>query len=264
MTNFHLIARGGVELAGPPEYARADQDDAWALFKAVSEASVTSTNSAHDMVDHLVSKSTQGLIGASWVETELRNHFTQLVRKFRTAWAAHARSLAGTTDPTPPTLLKEPDRLPEHLVPGQRKEVVDPQTGELITVIVPVEAPSGPEPVKTDTVAVQINAALQHCYTRQQENNRIIATIAGLDVMAEARIKARETRAESRRALRENIRVAKYAELIDLAKAARPKYPEDTSVEEILRGEEIDIKAFGLSYRKLREFLVGLSCGAPA
>jgi hypothetical protein len=46
--------------------------------------------------------------------------------------------------------------------------------------------------------------------------------------------------------------------------AAHPKYPDVQSVEDIVRGEKIDLAAHGLNYKKLREFLAAFTLAVAA
>ncbi|MFD7206276.1 hypothetical protein [Streptomyces sp. NPDC059893] len=252
--NFHTITYQGKTYFGPPEYAREDQEEAGVLFRDMLNATTLHPNNPAGVTAYMVKQMLKpGVTCAPYAEAELMRHLQRLERQFRAAYAAHSRHESGPTPPPPP--ITEPTHIPEKIVPGQRKELVDPNTGEVITVMVPADQAQSTEPVTVDNVAVVINAARTYCYETRQDNERRIHALSDLKIMEEARRHDREVKNERTKLSRHSAQLAKFNELLDLVAAARPKHDEDTSVESIVRAEEFDIRSFGLTYRKLREFL---------
>ncbi|MEU7154597.1 hypothetical protein AB0B15_42320 [Streptomyces sp. NPDC045456] len=261
--SYHAISHEGSDLVGPSEYEREDQEAARALFLDVHDAFALYPNNQVGVVDYLVKKLPKiGADDAPYARIEQLRHLTALYRSFKAAYAAHARDQHGPK--VPPHKVKEPEPLPEKLIPGQRVEMVDPDTGELITVIVPEPAKPGDEP-KTDLVAVVLNAARTYCYEQLQRNERQLATLDGdRDIVEEAKRRAKEHRDMIKTINRDSVQLRKFYDVLELVAQSKDKYPEGTSVEDIVAGEKIDLASYALNRKKLREFLEQFGFGKAA
>ncbi|MEU2718053.1 hypothetical protein [Streptomyces sp. NPDC007205] len=58
---------------------------------------------------------------------------------------------------------------------------------------------------------------------------------------------------------RQSKQIRGYYDVLELVATAHPRYPEAATVEDIIQAEAIDLRAHGLSRRKLREFLAVFS-----
>ncbi|MEU9797090.1 hypothetical protein AB0E27_42225 [Streptomyces sparsogenes] len=202
---------------------------------------------------------------AAYAEIEMRRLAAALHRGFKTAWAAHARDQRGPK--LPPYKVNEPKPLPEKLIPGQRVDMVDPQTGEVVSVIVPPEQnPSGQEP-KVNPVAVQLNAARTHCFEQLNSYERQLQSLESAedtDLVAEALRQVEERKNMIKDVRRRAVQMRGYFDVLELAAAAHPRHPDTASVEDIIRAEKIDLRTHGLTYKKLREFLAAFAPQAAA
>ncbi|GHE11033.1 hypothetical protein [Streptomyces alanosinicus] len=195
---------------------------------------------------------------------EQRRHAAALHRSFKSAWAAHARDQRGPQ--LPPHKVREPQPLPEKLIPGQRVEMIHPETGEIMTVIVPGQPEPEQEP-KVNAIAVQLNAARSHCYEKLSGYARQLHCLEeaeDTDLVAEAVRQIEERKNTIKTVKRQSIQMRGYYDVLELAAAAQPRHPDITSVEEIIRAEKIDVRIHGLTYKKLREFLAAFAPSAAA
>lgn len=254
--SYHTIEHQGTVYAGPSEYEREDQEAALALFMDMYDASSLYPNNPVAVVEYLRGKMPKPTSdNAAYAEIELVRHLSTLVRQFKAAWAARARDERGPQ--LPPHQVDKPEPLPEKLVPGQRVNMVDPDTGEIVEVIVPPQVSPDDEP-KVNPTAVQLNAARSHCYEQLSSLARRLESLAQIkdsDLVAEAMRKVKECDDTIRALNRQSKQLRGYYDVLELVATAHPRYPEGASVEEIVAGEAIDLRAYGLSRRKLREFL---------
>ncbi|MFI9176088.1 hypothetical protein [Streptomyces lincolnensis] len=258
--SYHTIEHQGTVYAGPSEYEREDQEAALALFMDMYDASALYPNNPAAVVEYIRGKLPKPTSdNAAYAEIELIRHLTTLVRQFKAAWAARARDERGPQ--LPPHKVDKPEPLPEKLVPGQRVEMVDPKSGEVIEVIVPPQAQADDEP-KVNTTAVQLNAARSHCYEQLGSLARRLESLALIkdsDLVAEAMRKVKECDDTIRSINRQSKQMRGYFDVLELVAAAHPRHPEGASVEDIVQAEAIDLRAYGLSRRKLREFLAAFA-----
>ncbi|MFJ2175875.1 hypothetical protein ACIOHE_23655 [Streptomyces sp. NPDC087851] len=260
---YHLISHEGSNFVGPSEYEREDQDAALALFLDVHDALSLHPNNQAGVVDYLMKKLPKiGAKDAPYARIEQMRHLTSLYRSFKSAYAAHARDQHGPK--LPPHKVKQPEPLPEKLVPGQRVEMADPKTGELVTVIVPEPAKPDDEP-KTDLIAVVLNAARTYCFDQLQRYERQLTTLENdSDIVEEAKRKAKEHRDTIRSISRDAVQLRKFYDVLELVAQSKGKHPEGTSVEAIVAAEKINLADHALNRKKLREFLERFGFGTAA
>ncbi len=256
--SFHVIKHKGTEYVGPSDYEREDQEAALALFIDMSAATAAYPNNPQGVVDHMLRKMPKPTHeNPAYARNEQARHWAASYRAFKAAYSAHAKHQRGPK--LPPHHVNAPTPLPEKLIPGQRVEMVDPDTGELRTVIVPPEAPGTDQAPPVDHVAVQLNAALSHCFETMNRNARqaeVLKEAADDEVLAEAARNAKEAREKAKGIDRQNIQLRNYYDVLNLVAAARPRYLDGKSgVEEIVRAEKISLLDHGLNYKKLREFI---------
>ncbi|GGZ22295.1 hypothetical protein GCM10010300_77540 [Streptomyces olivaceoviridis] len=263
--SYHTIEHQGTVYAGPSEYEREDQEAALALFMDMYDASALYPNNPVAVVEYIRSKMPMPTSdNAAYAEIELIRHLTTLVRQFKSAWAARARDERGPQ--LPPHQVDKPEPLPEKLVPGQRVNMVDPETGEIKEVIVPPQSTVDDEP-KVNPTAVQLNAARSHCYEQLSSLARRLESLAQVkdsDLVAEAMRKVKECDDTIKSLNRQSKQIRGYYDVLELVAAAHPRYPEAATVEDIVQAEAIDLRAHGLSRKKLREFLAVFSSTAQA
>ncbi|MFF1420023.1 hypothetical protein [Streptomyces sp. NPDC058280] len=260
---YHLISHEGSNLVGPSDYEREDQEETRALFLDVHDAFSLSPNNPVGVVDYLDKKQPKiGNDAPPYARTERLRYLTSLYRSFKSAYAAHARDQQGPK--LPPHKVKQPEPLPEKLVPGQRVEMVDPETGELKTVIVPEPTKPDDEP-KTDLIAVGLNAARTYCFDQLQRYERQLATLENdSDIVEEAKRKAQEHRDTIKSINRDSVQLRRFYDVLELVAQRKEKHPEGTSVETIVAAEKINLADHALNRKKLREFLERFGFGAAA
>ncbi len=199
---------------------------------------------------------------APYASVEQVRYLTSLYRSFKSAYAAHARDQQGPK--LPPHKVKQPEPLPEKLVPGQRVEMADPETGELKTVIVPEPAKPDDEP-KTDLIAVGLNAARTYCFDQLQRYERQLVTLENdTDIVEEAKRKAKEHRDTIRSINRDAVQLRSFYDVLELVARSKVRHPEGTSVEAIVAAEKISLTDHALNRKKLREFLERFGFGTAA
>ncbi|MDQ0904625.1 hypothetical protein QFZ22_000610 [Streptomyces canus] len=264
--SYHTIEHEQAVYTGPSEYEREDQDAALALFMDMYDANALYPNNPVGVVQYMRNKMpTPTSDNAAYAEIELTRHLSGLYRQFKAAWAARARDERGPQ--LPPHKVDKPEPLPEKLIPGQRVDMVDPNSGEIVEVIVPPEAPARQEEPKVNVTAVQLNAARSHCYEQLNSFARRLESLAQFkdtDVVADAMRRVKECEDTMRNLKRQSKQMRGYFDVLELVAAAHAKYPETANVEDIVKAEEIDLRAHGLTRRKLREFLAAFSPTAQA
>ncbi|MFE5713432.1 hypothetical protein ACFQ7J_21780 [Streptomyces sp. NPDC056501] len=261
--SYHSIEHDGHVYVGPAEYEREDQTATLALFMDMTDAAALHPDNPVAAQDYILQKlPTPTAENPSYARLEQRRHAAALHRTFKSAWAAHARELRPKL---PPHQVKKPEPLPEKLIPGQRVEMINPDTGEIVTVIVP---PSQAEPEPEPTVnpaAVQLNAARNHCYEKLTSYARQLQTLESAedtDLVAEALRQVEARKNAIKTVKRQSVQLRGYYDVLELAAAAHSRHPDITSVEAIIQAEGIDVRAHGLTFKKLREFLDAFAPGA--
>ncbi|MFD7063493.1 hypothetical protein [Streptomyces sp. NPDC059906] len=264
--SYHVIEHEGQVFVGPAEYEREDQAAALALFIDMTDAAALHTDNAvaaQDYIRHKLPAPTAD--NPAYVGLEQRRHAAALQRSFKNAWAAHARDQRGPK--LPPHKVREPKPLPEKLIPGQRVEMIHPETGEIMTVVVPPDQSVPEQEPKVNPVAVQLNAARSHCYEKLNSFARQLQSLEeaeDTDLVAEALRQVEERKNTIKTVKRQSVQMRGYYDVLELAAAAQPRHPDTTSVEEIIRAEKVDVRAHGLTYKRLREFLSAFSLAAAA
>lgn len=263
MTAYHVISHKGSDLVGPSDYEREDQGVTLVLFQDVSDAFAMHPNNQAGVVGYLMTKMPRiGAEDAPYARIEQQRYLTGLYRAFKAAYAAHARDQHGPK--LPPHKVSEPQPLPEKLIPGQRVEMVDPDTGELKIVIVPEPVTPGDQP-KTDLIAVALNAARTYCFEQLQRYERQLATLENdSDIVEEAKRRAKDHRDTIRTINRDSVQLRNFYDVLERVAQSKEKYTEGTSVEDIVIGEKIDLTNHALNRKKLREFLDRFGFGKAA
>ncbi|MFF3558239.1 hypothetical protein ACFYXL_33050 [Streptomyces tsukubensis] len=265
--SFHVITdETGTEWVGPADYERADQVAVLPLFRDWSDAFALHPNNQAGAVAYMLNRMPRPTArDASYAQYEQERHFTNGYRAFKASYASHARHKEGPKPP--PQQVDAPVPLPEAVIPGQRKEMMDPETGELVTAVVLPEKPDPETAPQVDPIAVLVNAARSHCFETITRNGRHMTALeqAGdRDAVAAAMRQEKERKDQLRDLTRETRRLRGYFDVLELVAAAHPRYPAAQSVEEIVRAEQVDLSAHGLNYKKLREFLAAFSTTVAA
>ncbi|WP_329595823.1 hypothetical protein OG195_44390 (plasmid) [Streptomyces sp. NBC_01362] len=255
--SFHVIKDKDTEYVGPAEYERAHQGRTLTYFRDWSDALALYPKSTGSAVEYMMARLPKPRSqDAPYARDVMERYLTLEHRQFRSAYAAHARHKEGPKPP--PEQIKDPTLLPESVIPGQRKEMVDPDTGEVKTVFVQPETSQQDQTSQIDPIAVAINGALAHLYTSITSKSRQADSLeqgSSSEVMEEEMRRSKQMR-EQARTLRREVRSERgYFDVLGLVRDARPKHPDATTTEDIVRAEGIDLTAHGLNYKKLREFV---------
>jgi hypothetical protein len=116
-------------------------------------------------------------------------------------------------------------------------------------------------------VAVQLNAARSHCYEKLSSYARQLQSLEegeDTDLVAEALRRVEERKNKIKQVRRDSVQMRSYFDVLELAAAAHSRYLDTATVEDIVRAEGIDVRAHGLTYKKLREFLTVFAPQAAA
>ncbi len=257
-----MIEDRGTTYVGPSDYERMDQKKALVLFRQWDAAYRQHPANMVGQVGQMMQLvRIEPRPSTPWLPDVMESYLTAEGRRFKAARAAHVRFEAGLK---PDKKIPEPTPLPETLSPEAGREMVDPQTGEVVIgVVVGQEGKAEPQP-PVDELAVLINHARTYVFEEVRRCDRRLEELEWeekADDVAEARRRVETRRNDKRDTRRERERTAKYYELLEKVAELRPRYPQAATVEDVVRGEEIALTVYGLNFRKLREFLSGLRPG---
>ncbi|MER6499199.1 hypothetical protein ABT218_07340 [Streptomyces sp. NPDC001455] len=255
--SFHVIKDNGTDYVGPAEYERAHQGRTLTYFRDWSDALALHPKSPGSAVEYMMARMPKPRSqDAPYARDVMERYLTLEHRQFRSAYAAHARHQEGPKPP--PERIKDPTLLPESVIPGQRKEMIDPDTGEITTVVVPPEASQPDQTPQIDSIAVAINGALAHLYQSITSKSRQADSLeqGSSSEALEEEIRRSKQMREQVRTLRREVRSERgYFDVLELVRDTRTKHPDAKTTEEIVRAEGIDLSTHGLNYKKLREFV---------
>ncbi|MFD9572688.1 hypothetical protein ACFWBI_22935 [Streptomyces sp. NPDC059982] len=252
--SFHTITYQGVDYLGPSEYDKADQQEALILFQQMSQAINAHPDDTVGQVAFLmkcIDFSSQRT--APWAKEEMRVHLKERVRKFAAAYRAKTKHDAGLGGPQQG--IKPPESIPINF-PGQRKEMVDPLTGEVKMVYVadePTTGQSGP-----DALAVALNAAGADLYeqdTRLRHEEEALGRSSMPEELAAVERRHAEDRERAAEIKRQRKQLAGYSALVEKLKQVRIEHPEVMDAADIIRAQGWDLKVYNLTFRKVRDFM---------
>ncbi|MCX5079002.1 hypothetical protein OG321_42150 [Streptomyces sp. NBC_00424] len=251
--SFHTITYQGVDYLGPSEYDKADQEEALLLFQQMAQAHTANPDDTVGQVAYLMKCIDFPLQPtARWAKEEMRVHLKDRVKRFAAAYRAKAKYDAGLGGPQQG--IKPPETIPVNF-PGQRKEMVDPDTGELKTVFVADEPTNSPTP---DALAVALNAAGADLYerdTRLRHEEESLGRASMSEELAAVERRHAENRERASEIKKERKQLAGYSALVEKLKSVRADHPEVMEAVDIIRAQGWDLKVYNLTLRKVREFM---------